>query len=369
MHMTFLKRALLFAVVPFFSFLLLLLAIDFAVVRSVGDPKQIKDILSENKVYETIIPNLLDQAKETAAKAGNGGELSLGDPAIQAAAKEAFSPQFVETTTETVIDSIFKWLEGGTPLPDFSIDLTQTKATFAGAVAQKAQQRATSLPACPRGGQPSSDDPFKTECLPSGVTPASVGDSARTKMLNNQDFLKDPVITANSIKSEGTDKSIFADQFADAPDYYQRFKASPWLIGLLALGLGAAVVFLSASRRKGLRHVGIILVIVGLGMLVLSWGGNKAVNEQLPKLTLDKGVLQDKVHDLIKDVTQKLNGNFTFFGGAYMALGAAAIAFSLIFRRGGQRVLKKVPTHEPTSIKSDTDDIEGSPKKIKNLKK
>ncbi len=312
---------------------LLVLAIDVGILRTAGSSAPVKKVLADSGIYDSVVPAALDQAKNSAGDSGGG--ISLSSPAIKTAAENTITPAYLQQNTEKVLDSVYAWLDGKTATPDFSIDVSSIKATFAAEAGKAAVAQATSLPKCTTIQSISSFDPFNATCLPAGVTPAQAGAIVQNDIASGQGFLKDPVITADNVKYNGHTQSAFSDQFKDAPKAYQNVKKSPIVLAILSLLAIAGIVFLSASRRKGLRRVGIILVIIGVILLAFAWGLNYGVNQKaLPRLNLDNKVLQDKVTTLTKDLTQNLDKTYYVLGGIYAALGILAIGVPMFVHRG-----------------------------------
>lgn len=325
------------------AFFLFILAIDDGLIRAAGSPGPIKHILAGSGIYSSIVPSNLDQAKQITA---DSRQVSLTDPLVRSAAESTFSPQFVQTTSENVIDSIYRWLNGQTPLPDFKIDLTAKKATFADKVAAGVQQKAASLPRCTSALTSASFDAFNATCLPPGVSPPQVADTVRSDILNGQGFLNDPLITADSIKSNDSNKSIFVDQLKNAPNVFQAIKATSVIFGLLAVLALLAIIFLSRPRLKGLRHAGFILIGIGIFLVLFALAVNSAVkNKALPKINTDNKVLQADLRQLTNDSVQKVDNTVLAFGGGYIVLGALGISgFYFSHRR---RNVEEAPVDTP----------------------
>jgi hypothetical protein len=344
--MQFIRRFLLVILAPIFVFLLYMAATDYGIVRIVGEPGSIKKILSESGIYNSVLSGLLDQAKTVS----NGNDsTSLQNSTIKVAAEKTFTPQFIQTTTETVIDSLYHWLDGSTPLPDFKIDLTTTKDTFATNAGAAVTAKLTSLPACAPGTPVSAQDidADTAICLPAGVSPQAAGAKVEQNIKNGQGFLDHPVISAASIKSQGTNQSIFEDKnVKHAPQVFQVVKISPYAIMAIAFLLAIAIIFLSATRRKGLRRVGVAMLTVGIFTLIFSYSANWAINQQaIPRIKFSNTVLQDKVRILAKDVNGKVSTNYMQIATAYTIIGAGLVAGTLLIKKG--------------SAKKDDDDLEG----------
>jgi hypothetical protein len=334
--MQFVRKLLLILLVPIFTLLLYATAVDVGFVRVAGSPSEIKKILNDSGIYSSVVPGLLDQSKQVS---GGGGDVSLTNPTVKAAAVDTFTPQFVQKNTETVIDSVYRWLDGSTFEPDFSIDLTPIKASFAANAAKEVQTKLATLPACATAVAPQDFDAINATCLPKGVDPATAAAKIQNNLSSGKGFLDHPIISASSIKNGDSGQSVFTSKnVKNVPKAYQAAKSTPAILGLLTLLLALAVVFLSPNLVKGLRRAGIILVGVGIFMLIFASGVTYGVNNQaLPKLHLNNLVLEAKVRILLKDAVGQIETNYWEFGGAYLVLGALAIGASIYMNEHGAK--------------------------------
>jgi hypothetical protein len=294
-------------------------------LRVTGSPTPVKHLLAESGIYNSVVGSALDQAQKSS---GDSNDVSLSDPAIKKAAKESFTPQVVQQSSEKAINGVYDWLNGKTTQPEFNVDLTNVKATFAEKVGKAAEERAATLPTCTTA--PTSTDPFSVTCLPRGVTPAQIGAQAKNDVLSSQGFLEHPNITADSIKNSDTNQSVFNGQLKDAPKQYQRVKKTPYILAILTILTTVGIVFLSVSRRQGIKHVGRILITTGLIMLVFAWVLNRvAIHNVIPKMQLDNKVLQADIQKMSTDLVHNIDQNYVAFGGTYAVLGILAIAGAL----------------------------------------
>ena len=332
-----LKKLALGILSPLFIILLFTTAFDIGFVRTATHPGTVKKLVTESGIYDSVIPSLLQQTKSIQTDVGT---ISASDPAIQKAATAAITPQYIKQNTETAIDSVYKWLDGKTAQPDFKIDLSGAKTSFADNVATSVSQRLSSLPACTlaqsvaltAGGQ---FDAVNTPCLPRGVTPDAAAAQVKNSITGGKDFLDKTTISAASIKNSGDNQSVFqSGKLAQAPKQYQRAKKTPFILSILTILTGVGIVFLSSTWLVGLRHIGINLVVIGLIMLLFSYGLNRAVSTKVvPTIKVDNAILQTDIRNLATDLTQQIDKNYWYFGGLYTVLGAGSIAAAEIFRR------------------------------------
>lgn len=333
--MNVLRKILLVFLAGLLPFFLFALAIDVGIIKTAGSSTPIKKVLADSGIYNSVVSGALDQAKTSGGDEGGG--VSLTDPAIKQAAENTFTPQFLQTNTEKFLDSIFVWLDGKTPVPDFKIDLSSLKSTFAVEAGKAAQQRAATLAVCPTGLSGGSDnfDAFSATCLPKELTPAQVATQVQNDINSGEGFIKDPVLSADTLKSQGSNQSVFADQLKDAPKAYQNVKKTPMVLAILALVTTLGIVFLSSSRARGLRRVGIVYLLEGFVVLVFAWGLNYGINQKaLPKMNMDNKVLQEKIRTLVSDLTANIDKTYWTFGGVYAALGLAAVGGAILMNRG-----------------------------------
>jgi hypothetical protein len=334
--MDILKKLALGVLSPLFITLLFVTAFDIGFVRTATHAGTVKKLVAESGVYDSVVPSVLQQTKSIQTSVGT---ISVSDPLIEKAANQAITPQYVKQNTETAIDSVYKWLDGEIAQPEFKVDLSGAKTSFADNVASAVGQKLSGLPACTAAqnaaiAQTGQFDAVNAACLPRGTSAAQAADQVRASLSGSQDFLEKTNISAGSIKNGDSNKSVFDDQLKNAPKQYQRAKKTPLILSVLTILTGAGIVFLSRTWQKGLRHIGINLVVIGLVMLVFSYVLNRAVSTKLvPKIKLDNAILQQDIRNLATDLTQQVDKNYWYFGGLYTVLGAGGITAAEIFRR------------------------------------
>lgn len=357
------KKLLLILGATFLSALLFATAINLSVLSVAGEPEPIKNILKDSGIYSTIVTNQLEQAKKNVS---SSGELSLTDPAIRDAAERAITPQYLEENVGKVIDSVYDWLKGKTQTPEFQVDLSGVKGTFADLAAQAAQTRATQLPACTAAGQSASFDAFSATCLPKGTAPSKVAADVKNNILTGEGFLDKSVLNANDIKSSGSDTSIFESDLKELPNAYRKFKTAPIILSILSLVAIAAIVFGSSSKRRGLRRAGITLLVIGLILVGLGRAVNSALPTKiLPKINVNNNAaLSSNVRSVVNGVVTKLDNTYVLVGAIYAGLGALFIAGTIFIGKGESRPIhEKAAAAEASNHEEEPPEDEEPPKK------
>lgn len=315
-----------------FKFGLMLLAVTTAAIVVFGTSSPLKKALSGSQIYDHIIDNLVTTSKDSHNGSGSGSTTSLDELPVKQAAKTAFSPAFLQSSTEQVIDSVYLWLRGTIQKPNFRIDLSEPKHQFAVAAADNAVARARTLPACTlqqtRELARQDIDPFHISCVPPGTDINLIRNKVISDLDNNQDFIKDPVITADNLAKDNQGKTIF-DKLNHAPKIFHWFLLAPWVIGGVTLLSGAILLLLHDEKRRGLRAMGGVLLGSGVFLLISTWILNYAFNQvnkpggRLGKLA--KNDLQNNLLAVIHSLTRVLSNKLFMFGIVYACIGAVVL--------------------------------------------
>jgi len=349
--MNILRRTGLVILSSLFVFFLFATAFDVGLIRTTTDPGTIKRLAAESGIYDSLVPSLL---KQQGTISTSFGSLSANDPDIKQAIDSAVSPQYVRQNIEEAIDNVYKWLNGDISRPDFKIGLTDQRASIADSVSATLKQKLAGLPTCSFAksraiARSGSFDIANATCLPYGVTAASLASNVKNSILNDRDIFKDASIDASDIKNGDTGKSVFEQAgVKNLPKQYQRAKKTPWILGILTILAGVGIVFLSETWHRGLRHIGINLLVVGIVMLLFSWALSHIVNTNIaPRISVDNRILQQDLRSLVVDIGHQINKNYWIFGGLYAVLGAGTLAGTSLFYRRINRA--KSPTTTPSS--------------------
>jgi hypothetical protein len=335
---------------PLFITLLFATAFDVGFVRTATHPAAVKQIISESGLYDSLVPNVLRQTKSIETPVGS---FSTSDPAIAKAANQAVTPQYIKQNAESAIDNIYQWLDGKVAQPTFKFDLSGPKNSLADSVAALTQQRLSGLPACTNAQslqilQSGQLDVNSINCLPKGVTPESAAAQVKASVAS-AGTLDDIDLSAASIKGSDNQPVFQQKGIKDVPKQYRRAKKTPLILSALTILAGAGIVFLSKTWQKGLRHVGINLVVIGVVMLAFSYVINRAVSTKVvPKIRVDNAIFQQDIRNLVTDLTQRVDKNYWFFGGLYTVVGAGSIAAAEFFHRKNQG------TQKPAAAQSGT---------------
>jgi hypothetical protein len=317
---------------------LLALAYSVSIDTSLSKPDKLETWLSESKLYDHFVANLITQAQKSAANqvADTGSGPSLNSPVIQEAAKAAFTPAVLQSTVTTIIDANYAWLQGKTAAPEFKVDLTDAKQNFAKQVSAYVTTHLATLPKCTeaqlRALSPELD-PLQITCVPANVNAIAEGQKIEQSLLGSDGFLGDPVITPQTLAGNKTDTPYYT-KFSKAPRYYQLSHKLPVGLAVLAFIAALLVIFIAPIRRKGLRRVGWVLLEAGVVLIVSKFAADYAFTKVQNRLfdNANVGDLQQSLTVFIQRAETALLGVTLYFGIAYAVLGLSILIGLLIGR-------------------------------------
>ncbi len=271
LYMKFLKGVVLFFAAISFSGLLFLTASFFTLWTVISQPVTIKGWLKDSGIYSSVIDEVAKQTSLEQSASDGQPVLSGGD--VATAAKSAFTPEIVQTNSEKVIDSVFDWLKGKTPAPEFSLDLSGQKSALAEGLASSLADKAKQLPPCTGSlNSTTQADLSSLTCLPTNLDISKSEDLFANDFISSSNLLPSGYLNSDILKvtdSEGKSQPLAA-AFSKAPTTYRALLWAPWVsLGLLVLST-LGLIFVSTKRRKGLKRVargfglaGGLLVAVG----------------------------------------------------------------------------------------------------------
>lgn len=302
---------------------------------TLAKPEKVKAALKDSNIYNNFVANALEQGERSAGSNQIGGVVSLSDSAVHDAAKTAFTASLIESQVNTFIDSNYAWLEGKTDKPEFAIDLTGEKSTFAQLVGQYVQTRLTGLPVCSAAQQAAltTVDPLEITCRPTGLDPAAAGAQVRAQLEASNELLEEPVITPENLnpdnKSSGEPYYV---ALSGAPDAYQLGLKLPWIFAIIAALAGVAIVFVASRKRQAAKWIAIALTLAGSTLIIFKFMAD-AIFKELQNMTFNTaatGNLELSLTDFANRLESQLVKIDMYFGLAFLIL--AMIIFILLGR-------------------------------------
>lgn len=320
--MVLLRRLGLGIVVLLFSVLLVVFALFASTYMVLDKPLTLKNALMTSGVYDVVVEKTLEQKNQELSAA-----LPLDNPEVRQALKDAFPVSYLQSTAEHNIDATYDWVHGTTQKPDYRVDVSQPKETFAANLARLAETRMNSLPACTKMVEMpvTATDVLEMTCLPPGVPPSLIAANVREQATESK-LLDDIAAATAAVKGKGGQS--LADRMGFIPKAYGYYIISLYVIPVVLVLSALGVLYWSMSRRLGLRRVGGILlatgfISIGLAILIawlLGFGARSLGNSDASWLALQSRLLE-AAHLIGAQLRNWLIG----IGAGYVVAGIAVL--------------------------------------------
>lgn len=322
--------------------------------RDLANPRHLESRLAASGLYDRLAAAVLQQAEKSSSNNGDSGTVSLNDPAVQQAAANVFSPALIQREVNAFLDGNYNWLSGKKAVPDFNIDLTSAKETFAKQVGQAVQVHLTNLPVCSAeqlAQLPIPVDPLTVTCRPITLDAKAEGDRVAQEINSSQEFLGNPVITPGSLSQvqpnqngsgsgqpQPQSNQPYYKKLSWAPSVYQVGLKLPWILGGLALLCALGIVTISLTRRRGWRRVGVVFLLAGIILIGFKFLADAGVNKVAGLVTKSTmlAALKQPINDLLHKLEPQLVQGYLWFGIAFVVIAVAIFIWLYRSREGAK---------------------------------
>lgn len=333
-----LKKFGLVVSVLLFGPLFLLSVFSFTFSRTLGDEEYTKQTIEAAGFYSAVGETIVVKA----------GAEANSDPLITAALSSAVSDDRIQSALEPLIDGTYSWLDGEVEQPQFNLAIEPIKANFQESLTAALQARAAGLPPCSYANPPSGEDIFTYTCIPAGTDVNAAISDAVNSITNSASVFSDEVVTDGTVNTDEAAELGINDPTQDLPDElpktYQFVKDGMWFFvgGTMLTGVG--LVLLSRSWLFGVRKLGILLLINGLGVLVVGLLLQFTVSSLIPTTAVESteatvNALEQASKIILADNASMLK----IVGTASTVLGIIGIVTSTIFISKNKKPEVKTP--------------------------
>lgn len=296
----------------------------FSSYQMYATPDNLKEALDKSGIYNTFVSDVLEQVNQEGQ--GSGQQIATNQPEVKQVIQSAASPEYLQTQVEGFLDGAYEWVRGETDRLLLQIDLSGIKTGLTIGLTQLAQERLASLPLCSGPANIESFDPLSAECTPPGLDKNAAVAQISAEIDKN---FSDPVITQDDIKNR--DGTTIEQQFSAVRAAYSKLVLAMWLGVLLILLCTAGIVFLSSTRKTGLKRVGIIVASVGAISVLFAVLGAYVI-KQIAKALTEEGSIQSSAVGVVSLLADGFRGYWLWFGIIVLGLGISAVI--------GQRFIK-----------------------------
>lgn len=327
---------------PFF----LLSALSIGFKRTIGNPEYTKRTIRQAGFYESVSKTIVSQS------IGEEGS----NPFIVDALRKATEGDKIQKTLEPILDSGYDWLSGKTEKPTFDLNINSIKSDFESALRSSLRARAASLPACSLSNPPSGQDIFNLTCIPPGTNVEQSINDVISRVKANASIFSDQAVADGSVNSTDVAQIGINDPTQKLPSFlpavYQFLTKGLPLFIFVTLLSAIGTVLLSKTRLHGVRKLGILLIINGIGLLLFAVAMGYVMNSLVPTTAVES--TQETVNALEKASKQVISDVASLsklIGIVSTAVGIVLTAISIVIRKrtNFQDDMKKEPQSQITS--------------------
>lgn len=331
---------------------LFVFATTFALNGVIGSPEPLQDNLEKSGIFETLVPGFLEAASQEEDESGRE-DLPVDDPKVREVINASFSPEFLQESSGKLINGFYAWLNGEATQPEFSIDLSTARNSMIQGLADYAEDRLLSLPACTsaqaRELAAQEIDPFTVKCRPPVVVSAE-----KQKIideLEDSEFLEDDELSAATLTKDDPDK--FTEELKGLPDGFQLLKSLPLITGVITLASATSLILLHDDKRRGIRQVGIIVLVTGLLLLVstLLFQAIYSGLTSAENLDVKNASLRNSLIDLLGRLYGSFNRTLMIISAIYTALGVTSLATLFYMKKNDSEPDKEIKSDEKVEEK------------------
>lgn len=305
---------------------LLGVALSTSAKMTIYNPDKVEQWISQSKLYDHFVSTAAERGQAAVGSTSeNDNVTSLSDTAVQDAAKTAFSKQLVEQSINSVIESNYAWLRGETDTPEFKIDLTGAKQSFAQEVGAYVTTSLSSLPVCTNAqlAQMQNVDPLSMTCRPSNVDPKTAGQQVTQQIIDSDELLSNTVLTAQTINPDPASQSDpYYEKFSQLPKAYQFSEKLPYIFAGLTVLSALVFILLFSSRRNGIKWTAIILTVAGLLLVTTKLTSDLAFKQLENRVfnTSSDGEVQKSLTSFFHQIESASTTIQMYFGIAFLLL-------------------------------------------------
>lgn len=292
-----LKKFGLVVCVLLFGPLFVLCVVAYGFRQTAGNEAYVKRTIAEAKFYDAVGNTIVTQA------VGESG----GEPVITAALQSAVTGDKIQTALEPLITGTYAWLGGNTAKPAFALEIGPIQSNFEQSLSSALHQRAASLPACTYANPPTGDSIYNLNCIPPGTDVDATISDAISRVTNTASVFSNEVVTDGTVSTEEAASLGVQDPTQNLPESlprtYQFLVDGFWFFvgGTVLTAVG--IVLLSRTWLYGVRKLGVLLLLNGLGLLVVGLVLHFAVSSLIPTTAVEATELTvNAIEDVFKTI-------------------------------------------------------------------
>ena len=172
-------------------------------VNYLSQSKNVKNWLDNGGIYENAVDFALKEALKEIDYEHVETKMFVSQEDLQNTIEQIVTPQFIQDSSETVIDSIYEWLDGTKDKIEFQLDFNSKREEVAEQLTTVFIERFDQMPTCSNNIVIDENfDPFASECVPVGYNVNEKSEEITKALLESEDFFNDVTFSSEDLKIE-----------------------------------------------------------------------------------------------------------------------------------------------------------------------
>lgn len=298
-------------------------------------PGNIKQVIQKSGAYNGLVDAVIAQAQQDSSQEGDN---PLKKTEIQAVAKQAITPAFLQSSVENFIDGSYNWLSGKTPEPTFNIDIAKVKQDFAAGLSTYAVTRYSGLPVCARGQRPDTSDFMNVQCRVNGYDIKPDADKksqeivAQIQLPGGGNNISPQVLKEDAAKNG---KQVF---FANTlfPTLFKINLYFPYIFAGIILLIAVIMLLASKPKTRGVKNVSISLIIASILLFLFSLGLQQTQTRVIGSMAASDQALaafgQKTATNIASSVVSEVRTAYNMYAIIFAVIGTLAIALTMVLK-------------------------------------
>ena len=331
---------------------LITLAVGGITFARVLTPENIKQLIQKSGAYSGLVDAVIAQAQQDTSQEGDN---PLKKPEIQAVAKQAITPAFLQSSVENFIDGSYSWLSGKTAEPTFNIDIAKVKQDFAAGLSTYAVTRYNGLPVCARGQIPDTSDFMNIQCRVNGYDIKPDADKksqeivAQIELPGGGNNISPQVLKDEAAKNG--QQVFFANTLF--PTLFKINLYFPYIFAGIVLLIAVIMLLVSKPKTRGIKNVSISLVLASILLFLFSLGLQQTQTRVIGGMAASDQALaafgQKTATNIATSVVGQVKASYNMYAIIFAVIGVLAIVLTMVLK--GKQGSK--PTDDETKPQPD----------------
>jgi hypothetical protein len=235
---------------------------------TIMDRTVVKSWLKESQIYDGQLISALVQTPPTDSQQGGTqsptNTISASPEAVKAALNTAFTPEFIQTQLEGVVDNAYNWIDGTSPKFTFSVPIDQKRDVIIAELAKSIEPQVAALPVCR-----STQIAQQSVCRPANVSAQQLATELTTQSIDESGAFSAPLTNASFTKSaQASGQPASTSTLANLPTISKGIDTLLLVLPIIAIA-SIAIIIVATVRGQRLTAAARLARRIFFGMLFI----------------------------------------------------------------------------------------------------